>query len=276
MRPNDGAGMSIDSIKLYANTHAIESEQFTLVFRSPLDSADEGRFDERRPEIEELFRAIDEPDVFQVMVGEGPQPPKPVIKVLNDFGRNGKPEWSGQFGENAVSVSSMQYTNWAEIWPSVQNRLKLLLNCVDTFKFVGSIDYKVTDTFTEKVIPNNKGALLSKNILKKGNWVPEGLLSYEDPRWDFSSGLFHSPNERSEVLERVEARSFLTGDQVVTSISNTFSLRLKAAIRLKDLLEGGNVTGRVTETFEDFHDKNKVTIRSIFVNDLLKRMGLGQ
>jgi hypothetical protein len=268
--------MSTDSIKLYAKDHAIESEQFTLVFRSPLDAADAGRFDEKKPEIEESFRAIDEPNVFQVVMGDGPQPPMPVIKVLNDFGRNGKPEWSAQFGENAVSVSSMQYTKWAEVWPSVQYRLNLLLSCVDPFKFVGSIDYKVTDTLTERIIPRSEGALLSRDILKKGNWVPEGLLSYTDPRWDFSVGLFHSPNAESEVLERVEARSFLSGDHIVTSISNTFSLRLKAAIRLKDLLQGGNVTGRVTETFENFHDKNKITIKSIFVDELLERMGLGQ
>ena len=268
--------MSTDSIKLYAKDHGIESEQFTLVFRSHLDAADEGRFDEKRSEIEGLFRAIDEPNIFQVVMGNGSQPPKPVVKVLNDFGRNGKPKWSGQFGENAVSVSSMQYTNWEEIWPSVQERLNLLLSCVDPFKFVGSIDYKVTDTLSERIIPDSKQALLSQNILKNGHWVPEGLLSYSDPRWDFSAGLFHNPNSEAEVLERVAARSFLSGYQIVISISNTFSLRLKVALRLKDLLQAGSVTGYVTETFEDFHNRNKVTIRSILANDLLERMGLGQ
>lgn len=276
MQPDNGDVMSIDSIKLYAKEHAIESEQFTLVFRSPLDAADEGRFDEKRPDIEGLFRAIDEPNVFQVVMAGGSQPPKPVIKILNDFGRNGKPEWSGQFGENAVSVSSMQYTKWDEVWPSVQDRLNLLLDCVDPFKFAGSIDYTVTDTFTEKFCPPSEPALLSQNILRKGHWVPECLLSYKDPRWDFSAGLFHKPNAESEVLERVEARSFLSGDHVVTSISNTFSLRLTTAVRLKDLLQDGGVAGLVTETFEDFHDKNKVTIKSILVDGLLERMGLGQ
>lgn len=276
MQPDNGDGMSTDSIKLYAGNHGIESEQFTLVFRSPLDSADEGRFDEKRPEIEGLFKAIDEPNVFQVVMVGGAQPPKPVIKILNDFGRNGKPEWSGQFGENAVSVSSMQYTKWEEVWPSIQERLTLLLNCVDPFKFVGSIDYKVTDTFTEKLHLGSEGDLLSKNILKNGSWVPESFLTYKDPRWDFSAGLFHTQNTDSEVLERVELRSFLSGDHVVTSISNTFSLKLKAVIRLKDLLQNCSVTGRITETFEDFHGKNKETIRSILTDDLLKRMGLGQ
>jgi len=274
MRPEGGEGMSTDSIMLYGKNHGIESEQFTLVFRSPLDSADEGRFEEKRANIEDHFRAIDEPNVFQVVMGNETQPAKPVIKILNDFGRNGKPEWSAQFGENAVSVSSMQYTNWEEVWPTVKERLNLLLSCVDPFKFLASIDYKVTDTLIEKVRPNTEMNLLSRNILRAGDWVPRSLLSYDDPRWDFSAGVFRDATTTSEVLERVEARSFLNGDSIVTSISNTFSLRLKTPVRLKDYFEGNSVDGCVTEVFEDFHDKNKVTIRSILTDQLLGRMGL--
>ena len=274
MQPDSGEGMSTDSIMLFGRDHGIESEQFTLVFRSPLDAADEGRFEEKKTDIEEHFRAIDEPNVFQVVMGNDKQPPKPVIKLLNDFGRNGKPEWSAQFGENAVSVSSMQYTKWEEVWPSVRERLNLLLSCVDPFKVVASIDYKVTDTLIEKVRTDTEMNLLSRNILRAGEWVPGSLLSYGDPRWDFSGGVFRDASETSEVLERVEARSFLNGDSVVTSISNTFSLRLKAPVRLKEYFQESSVDGRVTEVFEDFHDKNKVTIRSILTDALLDRMGL--
>lgn len=274
MQPDSGEGMSTDSIMLFGKDHGIESEQFTLVFRSPLDAADEGRFEEKRADIEEQFRAVDEPNVFQVVMGTEKQPPKPVIKILNDFGRNGKPEWSAQFGENAVSVSSMQYTKWEEVWPSVRERLNLLLSCVDPFKFVASIDYKVTDTLIEKIGPGTEMKLLSRNILRAGDWVPGSLLSYGDPRWDFSAGVFQEASKASEILERVEARSFLNGDNIVTSISNIFSLRLKYPVRLKEYFQGDSIDGHVTGVFEDFHDRNKVTIRSILTEALLSRMGL--
>ena len=277
MHLNKGECMSTGNINLYAKEHAIESEQFMLAFQSPLDTADGSLFDEKKHEIEDLFKAIDEPGTFRFMIGSGSPPPEPVFKILNDYGRNGKPEWSGQFGENVVSVSSMQYTNWGEIWPSVKQRLNALLSCVNHFKFVGSIDYKVTDTLTEQISPEAKKTLLSKNILKKGRWVPERLLSYTDPRWDFSSGFFHESNSKdSEILERIEARSYLRGDHIVTSISNNFSLKIKEPVRLKELLQNSSVDGRVAETFEKFHEENKVTIKSILSDDLLDRIGLGQ
>ena len=142
--------MPTQNIELFADKHAIEEEQFTIVFRSPIDSADEGRFNEKRAEIEEIFGAIDEPAFFQVVLGDGQKRANPILKVMTEFARNGKPQWSGQFGENAISVTCKQYTNWEDVWPQVKERLNLLLSCIDPFKLVASIDYLVTDTLKEK------------------------------------------------------------------------------------------------------------------------------
>lgn len=267
--------MSTENIELYSKNHGIEAEQFTVVFRGSIDSADDGRFEEARQQIEELFRAIDEPNLVHVVMG-GPQPPKPVLKVLNDFGRNGMPEWSGQFGENAVSVTSNQYTNWLDVWPSIETRLNTLIKCVDPFKFVGSIDYRVTDHLRERVVPGVQQTLLGPNILRKGPWVPDALLGYDDPRWDFSGGMFHNATADTEVLERVEMRSFRNGSYVVTTLSNTFSHRFKGGVRLKDILQDGTISGVIESIFSDFHDRNKVTVRSILTDELLERMGLGK
>jgi hypothetical protein len=271
----DGVTMSTKNIQLFAGKHAIESEQFTVVFRSPLDSADEGRFEEYKGEIGSFFGSIDEPSFVQLIMGDGPSA-KPVMKVLTEFGRNGKATWAGQFGENAVSVTSKQYTNWEEVWPGVLNRLEKLLACVDPFKYVSSIDYCVTDTLEEQRATDQDLHLLSKNIFKRGSWVPDRLLTqYHDPRWDFSAGAFVDSNSTEETLERVEAKSQIAGQKISASITNIFSLRYKEQVRVRDLLEkNGSIGASVVETYSRFHDQNKLTIKSILVEELLTRMGI--
>jgi hypothetical protein len=273
--------MSTESIELYSEDHAIESEQFTIAFRSFLNETDEDRFLENKKEIEELFKAIDEPNFVQFAIGPNPNPiakshqsPKPVLKILREFGRNGKPVWSGQFGENAISITCHQYTNWNETWPSAEKRLKSLIKCIDKFKIVSSIDYRVTDTFKEKIKDSKDRNLLSKKIFKKSEWIAEKLINYEDPRWDFSIGFFPKKEKETEILERVEARSFIQDDDIMVSISNTHSLRFKKKIHLKDILDEGSAPEKIKEVYSEFHNSNKETIKSILDDSLLSRIGL--
>jgi hypothetical protein len=269
--------MATDAIKLYAGDHAIEVEQFAVVFRTRLNSGDEGRFQELLGDIQGYFGAIDEPTVFQFHVGTAPpeheNPAKPVVKTLMDFDRDGKPIWSAQFGENAVSVSANKYKNWAKTWPEVKERLGILLRCVDPFKFIGSVEYAVTDTLMEP--RKEQSVLIGKNIFKKGSWVPDRLVDhYNDPRWDFSGGAFVSKDGSNEILERIEAKGYLSDNQIVASIKNSFSYRFTRPLRIKDVSIDGQINGLIENIFSRLHDDNKDTIRSLLVNDLLKRMGL--
>lgn len=266
--------MPTDNIELFSDRHAIEVEQFTIVFRSPLDSGDDGRFQEALPKLKELFAAIDEPHFVQFIVGDQPPPQQPVLKTLTEFSRDGKPTWTGQFGENAVSIASRKYSSWNDIWPEVIKRLSLLIECVDPFKFVTSIEYSVTDSLKEKIVPDRQMSLLSENIFKTGSWVPGSFSNYKDPRWDFSAGAFISGDQKSEILERLEARSGIAGDYIVASITNTFSMRFRQASRVKEIFPDGGLGEEVTGVFNRFHDDNKNTISSILVDDLLRRMGL--
>ena len=245
------------------------------MFRSPIDASDEGRFQEALASLEPYFGAIDEPELVQLVLGES-SPPKPVLKHLADYGRDGKLDWSGSFGENAVSVACNRYTGWLEVWPQIMQRLGVLLACIDPFKNVGSIEYSVTDSMREEYRGEQELHLRSKNIFRKGTWVPDNLMSYEDPRWDFESGMFIEGDAIEQQLERVEAKAVISGSHVVASITNTFSLRFRKPVRLKELLKNGELDQRAQQCFEEFHDKNKETIRSILVDDLLERMGLQQ
>jgi len=266
--------MTTNNIELYSGQHAIEVEQFAIVFRNPIDSGDAGRFEENIENIKGFFAAVDDPDVFQFSVGPS-TPTPPILKQLTEFGRDGKPSWSGHFGENAIAVASRRYTGWQEIWPQVQERLAVLLECVDPFKSVGSIEFSVTDNLREGLPKDNsKPHLLSRNIFRKGTWVPDHLLDYEDPRWDFDGGKFIESNSETEELERLEAKGVIQGGYVVATLCNTFSLRFKKNIKLRDLFDDGKIEGKTLETFERFHDLNKETIKTVLVDPLLERMGL--
>jgi len=265
--------MSTGSIELYAGKHAIETEQFVVTFRSPLDTSDEGRFSDQIAELQSQFAAITEPEVFQFVIGET-KPSKPVLKRLNEFGRDGRPTWDGQFGENAVLVASRQYTGWLDIWPKVKAKLELLLGCVDPFKIIASIDYSVTDTFLEKSAGVTDAALRSNKMFKPDSWVPYQLLDNTDPRWDFDAGRFVSDSKEAETLERIKAKGVIAGDSVQVSITNSFSYRFRGSNRLSEFFRDGETDSKLDDVFDRFHDANKVTIKSILIDDLLTRMGL--
>lgn len=269
--------MAVDNIQLIAGNHAIEVVNFVIVFPTPLDSGDEARFEESINELRNQFAAIEKPGVFRFVVGNGPAPDQanPVMYHLNHFSHNGKPEWSAQFGENAVAISCRKYTNWDAVWASACFRLTSLLRCVDEFKPVASIQYGVTDTFIEPVgIPTEDRQLFASNILNNGTWVPDAIVEYSDPRWDFQAGKFLEEIDGHDVLERVEARSVISGSNIVANLTNTLSLKYKNIYRVKDLLVENNEGTDLSRTFGNFRELNKRTIRQILKAELADKMGL--
>lgn len=267
--------MATDNVELISGAHAIEMENFSVVFRTPLNSGDEGRFQEGVERIRKFFGAIEEHGVVQFFLGAEPPSndiPPPIMKTLREFGRDGSAHWTAQFGDNAVSVTCNKYEGWADSWPKVEERLKLLLDCVDPFKFVSSIEYGVVDTLRERITEDIASIqLLTSNIFKKGSWVPERFTNeYLDPRWDFSGGAFVGRHAEGEILERLEAKGFISSGYVVVSVNNSFSLRFTKPIRLKDILASGGIAA----AYNKFHDDNKVTIRAVLNDELLNRMGL--
>ena len=269
--------MAVGNIELHSNDHAIEVVNFAIVFRSPLDSSDEARLEENLSALKSLFAAIDKPDFFQFVVGEQPAEnhAKPVMYKFNDFSRDGKPEWSAQFGDNAVAVSCKKYTNWQAVWPDARGRLTELLKCVDPFKPIASIEYSVTDSLSEVLHQDNTPQqLLCSNIFRPGSWVPQNLVEHSDPRWDFQAGKFRQDPTGSEILERIEARSVLAGQRIVTSVTNSLSHKYRNVPRLKEILPSGSEDNALEQVFVAFHDANKETIKSILTEELTSKMGL--
>ena len=263
----------LEHILLYAKQHAIESASFIVNFRSPIDQDDEGRFNDRLVELEEFFPSIESPEFFQISFGQPPtgQPDKPVMKVLNEFGRDGKATWSAQFGESTISLSCKRYTRWDEVWSEAYKRISLLMGIVDPHKFIASIDYAAVDKFSALTDTNS---LLSKNILKENEWVPSYLLEYSDPRWDFSCGRFLDVQSDTLLLERMEAQSAIESNRTIVSISNLFSLRFESAVRAKDIVVEEGLSEKFASVWQDLHDRNKTAIKSILIDELQNRMGL--
>jgi uncharacterized protein (TIGR04255 family) len=265
--------MTTSQIDLYAGDHAIEVETFAVVFRSQIDSGDEARFEERKGEILDFFGSIDAPNYIELSFGDTPSN-RPVMRQLLEFARDGTPSWSAQFGENAVALACRKYTGWQEVWPQVQERLSVLLSCVDPFKPVRSIEYTVTDNLREKLKKDSESELRARHIFRDKSLVPSWLLSYDDARWDFQSGRFIDRNEEAETLERIEAKSVISAPEVITTITNTFSYRYRDPLKLKQLFDGGETLDALNVRYNEFHEKNKDTVRGILVDELLERMGL--
>lgn len=261
---------SLDKIKLHGKSHAIEVAEFVITFGVAIDSSDVARLDDRRDILSVDFPAIEEPQSFQIAFGLGHAPAPLQVRHLTYFGNDGKPIWVAQFAQNQLSLSCHKYTKWEEVWPEASKRLNMLLDCVDEFKPVLALDYKVTDTFR---CPVQERVLLSSNIFVKSKLIPDFLLEFDDPRWDLSHGRFREKFDNGEVLERIEATSVIENDLAVVRISNLQSFRFEPHLRLKAARIGGDGS-QLDTVFSKLHDDNKITLRSILDNRLGRKMGL--
>jgi len=301
MRPREAEGVrredmaeGVENIKLFAEAHAIEVANFVVNLGLPIDFADMRLFDEKvkGDGLYELFPAINignlqvfglNSDEFQIDFGK-PAPnwlsrlqPSLIEELtfeLTSFSNDGKLEWAGSFGENRVLVSCRKYTKWEEVWSSAKARLYALLDCIDPYKPVRSVDYSVTDTFSAK---KDDEILNSPKLFKKNNFIAKHILNICDPRWDFSQGWFENDTDNNQLLIRVDGQSAIHNNLVIASISNLHSQRFGKGIGVGELTktEDGEKS-KADWIFEDLHDKNKDLIRDLLTKDLLERMGLGK
>jgi len=267
---------NIKYIGLFAESNAIEVANFCVYLDSPIDHADIRRFDESR-EIKDLYPAINSPDMLQIRIGnqrQGSSSPPPVpVKQLNHYRPDGKPDWTGSFGENRILVSCHFYDSWESVWLDAKKRLDLLLGCVDQYKNIFSIDYSVTDTFSARRADES---LVPSNLFKDNEFIAKYILKSKDNRWDFSQGWFENPTTQDQVLMRIEGQGGIENDVVIASIVNLYSQRPGTKVAVKDLLDSVDGNSILDQVFEQFHDQNKRLLRQLLVDGLLDRMGLGE
>ncbi|KAA0909532.1 TIGR04255 family protein [Aquicoccus porphyridii] len=267
---------NIEKIRLYAETHAIEVANFVVNLALPIDRADERRFEEHIGDVKKIFPAINTGEIFQFALG-GPPPsnvklPEPVpTRELTFFGNDGKPQWTGSFGESRVIVSCRRYTGWDDVWPDAKARLETLLGCLDQYKPVRSIEYSVTDTFNADKADD---VLIPPNMFQDNDLVPRHILQLKDPRWDFNQGWFQAIDDEDQVLVRIEGRSAIQNNLVVASIGNLHSQRFGRQVSVGDAYDPNGAESVLSQTFDSFHDKNKELLRSTLTDDLQTRMGL--
>ncbi len=267
-------GSWLDQVTLFGERfdrdHAIEVANFIVTFGIPLDASDMARFDDKIETIKEHFPAVDRSSGLHIQIGGRPGEPPPPPKELAEYGPNGDPRWTGEFGSHVVAVSSRAYESRDVTWPEANVRLNALLDCVDEFKPVRSIDYSVTDAFFAKT---SSAALVCRNFFVANSHLPERLMQYDDPRWDISHGWFEHGKSGEKTLIRIDAKGVVKNDQTIFRLSNLNSYRPAKMLPLRDFRVDGNGT-LIEREFDRFHIANKNFVKSVLNPELLQRMGL--
>ena len=254
----------------FGRGNAIEVANFIVALGIPLDEADMVRFEAKKETIKEQFPSVERTAGLQIQFGEGSGRPPPLPWRLTEYDRNGEPLWTGEFGQHIVVVSSRAYMTRDDIWPEAMKRLHTLLDCVDEYKPVRSIDYGVTDAFSAKTAAR---ALVCSNFFVNNQHLPARLLGYDDPRWDISQGWFEHDENGESTLVRFDARGIVENDRTVFQLNNVNSCRLAKESPLQELRARDD--GKfIEQTFNRFHIANKEFVRSVLNPRLLERMGL--
>ena len=267
---------SYEKIHLYADQHAIEVVNFSVILGIPLDAADNSRFENNINRIKCIFPYAENAQGITFAIGPVPpsSPPPPPAKELAYYSNNGQMVWSGRFGmnTNSIIVSCHRYTKWKEIWPEARKRLYELLKCIDPLKPVRSIDYSVTDTFSADT--NLKGVLTASNLFKETEYIPRKIRSHVDPRWDFSEGWFDILDNDDELLVRVESQSVIQNDKIVVSINNLHSHRFKSQTTVEAIIRENSKKRKIDHILNQSHDMNKHVLKNLITDDILQRMKL--
>ena len=169
-----------------------------------------------------------------------------------------------------MAVSSRSYESRDVTWPEAKSRLNALLDCVDPFKPVRSIDYSVTDAFFAKT---NSEALVCGNFFVENPHLPRRLMQYDDPRWDISHGWFESGESGENTLVRFDAKGIVSNDQTIFRLSNLNSCRPAKMLPLKEIRADDSGT-LIEREFDRFHIANKDFAKSVLNPELHQRMGL--
>jgi len=267
--------LGIENIRLFAGTHAIEAVNFIVRLGIPIQSSDIRRFDERAESLKALFPAVNDVPGIYIQVAPGrshvSEARPPPAKELVYFSNAGQPIWVGKFQDDFVTVSCREYSTWEDIWPEAKRRLNALLDCVDRYKPVLSVDYSVTDTFSADLSEN---ALLARNLFKDSPFLPPNLVSQPDPRWDIGQGWFDSADSGNRVLVRVDAKSAVENEKAIASICNLYSQRFGQQISIGDIAGSDDNAHGIERVFSKFHDANKKLLRKILADHPLVRMRL--
>jgi len=273
------SGDWLDKITLFGEPfgrdNAIEVANFMIVFGIPLDEADMKCFESRKEAIKEHFPSMEQSQGLHVHFGnesEKPPPPPPLAWKLSEYGRDGEPLWTVEFGNQGVVVSSRAYDKGDDVWPKAKDCLNALLDCVSPYMPVQSILYSVTDSFSAK---KDDGALVCPNFFVENERLPAHLLEYRDPRWDISQGWFENGDDGEVTLVRFDAKGFLENDRTIFQFSNAHSRRLANEPPLKELLATHDGSF-IEQTFDGYHTANKTFVMSVLKPDLLRRMGMGE
>lgn len=264
--------LDVDKIKLFSGTHAIEDATFGIAFSEPLTAADYQRFNERIEDVKGEFALINEiPGVELSLDGDFPTlNAMSGGKHLAHYAPDGRVLWAGQFSGNSVKVSAKTYTRWAPIWSEAKRKLKLLLDLVDTKKFVVSVDLLVTDSFSVLAPQRIRPADLFSSESK---YFGEQIFKIEDGRWDTQIGWFEPFNDLYDKLVRFDTRAVRRNQEYVVTIVNLLSIRPSGNSEALEQLIQGDLS-RLEAVIQEFHADNKRLLKRALKENISKRMGL--
>lgn len=266
----------LQNINLHGESHAIEVANFAITFSGAFDAEDAKRFCDKEKELMKFFPHISKSENVKLMV-----PAQNLNEIASQsstnlsyfaYNENDDSDWIGFLGNNQIAISCRKYTKWNSVWKDAKERLEAFLECIAPDKPISSINYGVTDTFNAK---RSDEILIPSNIFRKNEYIALRIANGTDPRWDFSEGWYEGMTENDHVLVRLEAKSGISEDKVITSINNMHSRIFKPGIGIEQLLKkGANHVPQAELVFDHLHNKNKRLMRKIFVDELLDRMGL--
>ena len=211
----------LQKINLHGESHAIEVANFAITFTGAFDAEDAKRFSDKEVELMKFFPHISKSENVKLTV-----PAKNVDEIASQtstnlsyfaYNENDESDWIGFFGNSQLAISCRKYTKWKYVWKDAKERLEAFLECIAPDKTVSAINYSVTDTFNAK---RSDGILIPSIIFRKNEYIALHIANGTDPRWDFSEGWYESMTEDDHVLVRLEAKSGISEDKVITSINN--------------------------------------------------------
>lgn len=203
----------------------------------------------------------------------------PGARVYSRFGPDGGQDWSLRIAGDSLSVHSLNYTRWNEIWPLARDFLMGVLAKIPGGTAIAGLGLKYVDRFRYSGSINNYDASI---LLKRDNRYISPRCFEVDDRWHSNTGWFARVSGVSDITtlapECLNQLNVMSGREVsptetVVAVTIDHSLLLRPTALGAFSIDGDGRT-KLDAIMQALHLDNKRTMSHLLTPAMCKRLNL--
>nr|NWG26606.1 TIGR04255 family protein [Pseudorhodoplanes sp.] len=257
--------------------HAIQAVTFTVALDGPVHTSAINLLRNRADLISEL-PAVQTPDVFELSPGAIPVPRRIGGVQFSHLRPDGSPAWALRLFGAELVVECTRYTRWDRVWETAERYLQAGLQDVanassKSKRNVAVIALNYVDAFTADNQEYRLDDLIKPSALIAGKAFEAGAVWHSHIGWfeKRESGASAAwLNQLNLDARRSDPNPPGTSPKLRIEITHNQEYRFNPAISINE------AEAKLSSCMKEMHAQNKLILSMMLVDEMAKRIGLGE